>query len=100
MPGIVVTEQPIDGKANPLGAPGGAVLSCEVDWQTNPLGRFAAAFGHHARLLVRHEEAEAMEFALREAHRFLPTEEGWMHHSVVLTEIPRQPERSTVESFS
>jgi hypothetical protein len=88
IPGIIVTEQPGNGLANPR-APGGAVLSCEVDWKINSEGRFAAVFGHHARLLVRYEETEAMEFALREAHRYLPVEDGWTGHSVTLTEVPR-----------
>jgi hypothetical protein len=91
LPGIVITDATERAVTSQPSAckQGGAVFSCEVDWESNPDGKFAAAFGHHARFLVRYEEAEAREYVLSEAHRFLPEEDGWTGHNVTLTEIPR-----------
>ncbi len=76
-PGIIITKQ------------GEGLLSCEVDTTTNPHGKFAVAFAHDSRLLVRYEEAEAMEDSLSNAHDLFPEETGWTNHTVYLHEIPR-----------
>ena len=76
-PGIIVVEQ-LD-----------KVLSCVVDGSVNPSGEFFIGFAHVSRILVRYEEAEARENALREAHSLFPEEDGWRNHAVFLVEVPR-----------
>jgi hypothetical protein len=46
-------------------------------------------FAHISRLLVRYEEAGARKEALRTAREFFPEKDGWTHHNVFLSEIPR-----------
>lgn len=75
-PGIIIVEQ----------EPGLSIGEVDI---TNPSGRFAVASAHCPRLLVRYEETEAREAALREAHQLFPKDDGWRNHAVCLSEIPR-----------
>ena len=62
---------------------------CRVAQSNNPDEQIFIGFAQMPLLLVQYEKEEARQDALSKAKTFMPEEDGWTNHDVILLELPR-----------